>query len=315
MNIYLDLNIFDRIEKKENLKEEERKLYSDWEDLILSGKIEVPYSNAHLNDLFRGFQKNPQFIDGHLENIERLTKNLCLCQYWGRNSSTWHFKNIREFFDEKQKEWEFEPTSFDDLFDPEDGIPNIYLPFKYIPLPKNFKLGYRQDPIFGVMYPKCRVEDNMYSLFEDIFNFQTRLKSDYSLYKSLKVYLIRSINKLNNNPQLQKAVRQNFKDLPQHLDIFELSNLYGPKSKTSDNKNFSRLIETFYKFDLKGYKTDGNFNNMFDDSLHTFYGAHCEYFVTNDERCKYKAEQTYKKLNIRTVVIKADEIERVKIAL
>jgi hypothetical protein len=54
---------------------------------------------------------------------------------------------------------------------------------------------------------------------------------------------------------------------------------------------------------------------MFDDSLHTFYGAHCEYFVTNDERCKYKAEQTYKKLNIRTVVIKADEIERVKIAL
>ena len=44
MYIYLDLNIFDRIEKKDNLKDDERKLYSDWEDLILSGKIEVPYS-------------------------------------------------------------------------------------------------------------------------------------------------------------------------------------------------------------------------------------------------------------------------------
>ena len=53
---------------------------------------------------------------------------------------------------------------------------------------------------------------------------------------------------------------------------------------------------------------------MFDDSMHTFYGAHCDYFVTNDDRCKYKAEQTFKKLKINTVVIKADEIGRIKTA-
>ena len=74
MNIYFDLNIFDRIEKKENLEENERNLYTKWENLVLSGQIVVPYSNAHLNDLFRGFQKNPNYIgtnnDPYFEELE-----------------------------------------------------------------------------------------------------------------------------------------------------------------------------------------------------------------------------------------------------
>jgi hypothetical protein len=65
-----------------------------------------------------------------------------------------------------------------------------------------------------------------------------------------------------------------------------------------------QILDTFYKYDLKGYKTDGNFNNMFDDSLHTFYAAHCDLFVTKDERCNYKAKKTYERLGITTTVIK-----------
>jgi hypothetical protein len=314
MNIYFDLNIFDRIEKKENLEENERNLYTKWEKMVLSGQIVVPYSNAHLNDLFRGFQKNPNYIDGHLDNIERLTKNLCICQYWGNKNIVWHFREIREFFNQKNTEWEFEPNSFDELFDSDLGIPNPLLLYKMIPLPKEWKLGYQQDPMFGIIYPKSKTENNMYALMEDIFNFQSRLKSDFSLYKSFKANLMRSINKLKNNKEMLKAIKQNFKDLPKHLDIFEISDLYGPKSKTSENGNYSKLIETFYKYDHKGYKTDGNFNNMFDDSLHTFYGAHCDYFVTNDDRCKYKAEKTYERLKTNTIVIKANEIDRIKTA-
>lgn len=59
MIVYLDLNIVDRIEKKDSLSNFDSNLYSEWENLILTGKIIIPYSNAHLNDLFRGFQKNP----------------------------------------------------------------------------------------------------------------------------------------------------------------------------------------------------------------------------------------------------------------
>jgi len=314
MNVYFDLNIFDRIEKKERLSESENEIYSELENLVLSGQITVPYSNAHLNDLFRGFQKNPDYIDGHLDNIEKLTKNLCICQYWGRKETTWHYREIREFFNEKKTEWEFEFDSFDKLFDNDLGLPTPINLLKIIPLPKEWKLAYRQDPMFGIMYPKSRTENNMYALMEDIFNFQNRLKSDYSLYRNLKSYLIRSLKKLNNNNEILKSIRSNFKDLPKHLDIFEISDLYIPKSKTSENSIYSKVLETFYKYDLKGYKSDGNFNNMFDDSLHTFYGAHCDFFVTNDDRCKYKAEKTYERLKIKTIVIKAKEYNRIKTA-
>lgn len=103
MNVYIDLNIFDRIEKKEKLEISEKTIYTEIENLILENKIVVPYSNAHLNDLFRGFQKNPDYIDGHLNYIKKLTNDLCICQYWGKNETTWHFRKIEEFFEEKKK--------------------------------------------------------------------------------------------------------------------------------------------------------------------------------------------------------------------
>lgn len=51
---------------------------------------------------------------------------------------------------------------------------------------------------------------------------------------------------------------------------------------------------------------------MFDDGLHTFYASHCDVFITNDDRCKYKAEQTFSKLNIKTLVIKSNEIDNIR---
>ncbi len=316
MLVYLDLNIFDRIEKLNELNESDRRPYFELENLILEKKVIVPYSNAHLNDLFRGFQKNPNYIDGHLQNIKRLTNNLCMCQYWGRNQVTWHIREIEDFFNEKKTEWEFEPTSFDNLLDFDDiDIPSPLSLYKLIPLPRNWKLGYQQDVMFGVMFPKSRVTPNMYSLMEDIYNFQNRIKSDFSLYKAFKGNLIRNINKLKSNRELLKTIKANNTDLPKHLDIFELSNLYSPKTKTSDNEDYSKILDMYFKYDLKGYKSDANFNNMFDDSLHTFYASHCDVFITNDERCKYKAEKTYERLNIKTKVLTANDIRHIRTCL
>lgn len=186
MLVYLDLNIFDKIEKKENLVDNEKEIYKNIEELILNKKVTVPYSNAHLNDLFRGFQKNRNYIDGHLSIIQRLTNNLCICQYWGQNTTTWHYRNIYDFFAHKKDEWEFEPSSFLEMFSDNDlDMPNPLELYKLIPLPPAFKEGYK-DPMFALMYPKSRIQNNQLALMEDIYDFQSRLKSDYSLYKSFK---------------------------------------------------------------------------------------------------------------------------------
>jgi len=311
MTAYIDLNIFDRLEKIEKLEEPEKSFYQTLFSLLRDKHILTAYSNAHLNDLFRGYQKNTSYIDGHLKNIQSFTDNLCICQYWGEKEVNWHFRNIFEFFNEKVNEWEFEPTSYDNLFEDEPLMRQAIELFKLIPLPAEFKKGYI-EPMFGIIFPLSKIHNNQYALQSDIYNFQSRLKSDYGLYKSFRTYLLTSLNKIKNNKELIKSVNANFKDLPKHLELTDIFDAYTPNNKTSDNTMYSKIIDVFSKYDLAGYKSDGHYNNMFDDALHTFYAAHFDYFITNDDRCKYKAEKTYEKLKINTKVIKIAEIEMIK---
>lgn len=311
MTAYIDLNIFDRLEKLDKLEQPEKGLYQTLFSLLGDKQISTAYSNAHLNDLFRGYQKNSKYIDGHLANIKNFTDNLCICQYWGEKTAKLHYRDIFEFFKEKVIEWEFEPNSYDDLFKDEPLMRQAIELFKLLPLPPGFKKGY-VDPMFGVMYPLSKISNNYYALQSDIYNFQSRLKSDYGLYKSFRTYLLTSLNKVRNNRELLNSINSNFKNLPKHLELTDIFDAYTPDNKTSDNSMYSKVIDIFFKYDLAGYKSDGHFNNMFDDALHTFYAAHFDYFITNDDRCKYKAEKTFNKLKIKTKVIKIDEIEAIK---
>ena len=311
MTVYIDLNIFDRLEKLDRLEQPEKQFYQTLFDLLENKQILTAYSNAHLNDLFRGYQKNSKYIDGHLKNLESLTGNLCICQYWGEKTAKLHYRNIFEFFNDKVNDWEFEPTSYDDLFEDNPLMRQTIELYKLIPLPPEFKKGYT-DPMFGVMFPLSKIYNNRYALQSDIYNFQSRLKSDYSLYKSFKRYLLSNIHKIKNNKEFIKSINSNFKDLPKHLELTDIFDTYTPKNKTSENVFYSKIIDVFFKYDLKGYKSDGHFNNMFDDALHTFYAAHFDFFITNDDRCKYKAEKTFEKLKVKTEVIKINEIETIK---
>lgn len=313
MTAYIDLNIFDRLEKLDKLEQPEKAFYQTLFSLLKDKVILSAYSNAHLNDLFRGYQKNQTYIDGHLKNIQLFTDNLCICQYWGEKTVKWHYRNIFEFFKEKVDEWKLELNSYDNLFEDEPLMLQAMELWKLVPLPSDFKKGY-VEPFFGIMFPQSKVHDNHYALQADIYNFQSRLRSDYGLYKSFKTYLLTGLKKIRNNKDLMKSVNANFKDLPKHLELTNIYDAYTPTNTTSDNHMYSKIIDIFFKFDLANYKSDGHFNNMFDDSLHTFYAAHFDYFITNDDRCKYKAEKTYAKLKIKTKVIKIDEIDILKAA-
>ncbi len=309
MLVYLDLNIFDRLEKIERLEDNSHRVdYQRLYSIIADKKITTAYSNAHLNDLFRGYKKNLEYTNGHLSNLKTLTNNLCICQYWGQSNVRWHYRDIFEFFDEKMHEWQYDPLSYDELFFDEPLLRSTLEMAKLVPLPPAFKTGYA-DPLFGIMFPLSKIHNNLYALQSDIYNFQNRLKSDYRLYKTFKSKLLTSLNIIKNNRTTFKAINPEIKDLPKHLELTDILDAYTPANKTSDNSMYSKVIDIFIKNDFAGYKSDGHFNNMFDDALHTFYAAHFDYFITNDDRCKYKAEKTFDKLSITTKVIKISEID------
>ena len=315
MTIYLDLNIFDRIEKIDSLEEIPKQEYLKLLELISKENIDLPYSNAHLNDLFRGWKKNPNFINGHLQNIQSLTKNLCICQYWGEKNVWWHKRNIFEFFESKKDEFDIFDETLDELFDFGYGEKSPIHLTKKIPLPNEWISKMAKDKFSQIMFPSTIENNTLYNLFSDLYSFQIKLKSDYSFYKMFKAQLSENISTLKGNKDIVNYIRKN-DEQPKHLksDFFSIIDKYKPnfEIKENDNELYYKVVETFYKYDLKGYKTDSNFNNMFDDGLHTFYASHCDVFITNDDRCKYKAEQTYEKLNIKTLVIKSNEIEKIQ---
>ncbi|KFF21451.1 hypothetical protein [Chryseobacterium sp. JM1] len=315
MIIYLDLNIFDRIEKIDFLEENEKYEYLQLLDLISNKNIELPYSNAHLNDLLRGWKKNPNYIEGHLKNIQRLTKDLCICQYWGEKKVWWHKRDIYEFFNSKKDEVDIFDETLDELFDFDLGEKSPIHLTKKVPLPYEWISQIKKDKFAQLMFPTTIQKSTLYSLFSDLYSFQIKLKSDYSFYKSFKAQLSKNISSLKGNKDVVNYIRKN-DEVPNHLklDFFSIADAYKPKFeiKKNDNESYYKVIEIFYQFDLQGYKTDANFNNMFDDGLHTFYASHCDVFITNDERCKYKAEKTFEKLNINTLVIKSNEIDKIR---
>ncbi len=216
MTAYIDLNIFDRLEKLDKLDQPYKEFYQILFNLLTDKKITTAYSNAHLNDLFRGYQKKSTYINGHLANIKSFTNNLCICQYWGGKTVTWHYRDINEFFQEKVDEWEFEPVSYDKLFKDYPLMQHTLELYKLVPLPPEFKKGYA-EPMFGIMFPLSKIHNNQFALQSDIYNFQSRLKSDYGLYKSFRTYLLTSLNKIKNNKELIKSVNSDFKDLPKLL--------------------------------------------------------------------------------------------------
>lgn len=309
-HVYLDWNVFDRIEKKAE------PIYHEIEKLIRERAIITPYSNAHINDLVRGYEKNPSFVQAHLKTLKGLTNNLCIVQYWGQENTTWHYREVVEFFNSALENVETLSKSFTDLIDwDETGLWELQLSLlRTQNLPVEFKQIFKANPVFNLIFPKSKIEMNMLALCEDLFDFSNNAKKDFSLYKTLRSYVNQSRLKFKQQPKVYREIDKIMAGIPAHLNFDEIWDKYAIKNKTSDNSVYQKITDTYYKIDFKGYKADEKFSNLIDDSLHVFYGAHCDYFVTIDDKCHYKATEVYNDLKISTKALKPNDfLEDIKI--
>lgn len=316
MVIYLDWNVLNKIEKRNELTDDESTIYKKLLVFLLTSNVIVPYSNAHLNDLLRGAKKSSAFIAGHLNILTLLTKSICVCQYWNETRPVFHKRSVVEFFQTSFEDEQDEYETYEDLinadFEISEGIPFKPLLFgtshlKFQPVPDSFKLIYKEDPIFSIMYPQTKTEMTQYSLCCDIFHFYRLLKTDYSIYRALKKFLLQSVKKYKLNSEPLRLIQKKGDVIPRHLEtdmdlLFEQIII---ENNTGVSKTYNIFFETFFRHDLKGYKSDHRFPNMIDDALHSYYGAHCDYFITNDDNCLYKAAKTYERLGVTTSVLTA----------
>lgn len=306
-NVYLDWNIINQIEK-DNIP-----VYQDIKKAIKEKRIITPYSNAHINDLIRGYEKNPVYIPGHLSIIKEITNNLCIVQYWGERNVKWHYRDVNEFFNSALEDVETSPKSYKELFNGFDSIADasslweLQLSLlKSQILPDTFKTAFK-NPTFSKMFPKAKLEMTMLALHEDIFNFSYNAKKDYTLYKTIRNFVNQNRTKLKDQKEMFRNVDKSMAGIPTHLNFDDQWELYSDKTKITDNPIYQKITGNYQKIDFRGIKSDERFANLIDDSLHVFYGAYCEYFITIDNNCHYKAMETYKELKIETKVMKPEE--------
>jgi hypothetical protein len=307
-HVYFDWNVFDKIEKLEELEDSEKKIFSKIEQLIIEKQVICPYSNAHIRDLLRGYYNNPEFIPAHLSTLKKLTDNLCIIQYWGKNEVTWHYRDANELFQSCLKDDKENIRSFKDLAIDDLGLMKLQFEIlKLTPVELNFKEIYKNNSIFNIIFPRTKTEMNHYAMCEDLYDFYLNMNKDYSLYKSLRTYVNQTKAKVKSEANKLTKLEKSVVNPPNYLNFDDLCEKYVPKTKTSENPKFQRLTDTYFKIDFKGYKSDARFSNMIDDSLHVSYAAHCDYFITIDDKCHYKAAETYHKLGIETKAMKPDE--------
>lgn len=312
---YLDWNVINKIEKIATLPPTEAKVLQLIEQHILDSKITVPYSNAHISDLHRGYIKNPSFTPAHLATIRRLTHDLCIVQYWGEKDVRWHYRDPEEFLRSTTEDSDRMTTSFAELMNFDDdptisalnNIRNTLLSLQ--PVPAAFKQIYAADPIFNLMYPRTKASMNMLALCEDIYDFSNKIKEDYTLYKHYRKYLTQCKLKYQ---QLRKAISEAekaFLSNPAYLtwDGMWDEVIANTHQTTTSNVTYDKMFSLFTTTDLRGYRQDERFANLIDDALHTFYAAHCDYFLTLDSRCYDKAKRVYDKLKIATKVFTPEE--------
>jgi hypothetical protein len=227
----------------------------------------------------------------------------------GKDQVMWHYRDAKEFFDSTINDPDTMSDSFLGMFDfDETGLMRKTVElYRAIPVPANFKDVYKAAPIFDLLFPKTKVGMNMLALMEDIYMLSYNSHKDYSLFKSLKTYINQSRAKLKQQQKMLNEMNKGISGHPSHLNFDEMVEQYAPKSKTSDNHAYQKITDTYIKLDLRGHKSDDRFSNLIDDSLHVFYGAHCNYFITLDDKCHYKAAETYHKLGLVTKALKPQE--------
>ena len=281
--IYIDWNIFQDIKQ-------DRECYGLYEKLIDAknkGFI-IPYSRAHLQDLFRS--NNEEYIKEDLEFISSITDNYYCSKYEEKN------REIQIIY-EKQPAINLYPLIKNIAKD--TRRPNIPLysfePYKVDTKQiseNNILLKYLK-PVGDVMSPDL--------LFHMMNDFYPRIFEDHILQNKFK----KSLNEVRalNNPAFKIISEMAFykyffeKENTISENLVEIVNSFLSISNKSIEKiSLMETITTTYSildyFPCLSEKISkkNNINNINTDGEHVFFGLFAKYFVTGDKNILKKAE-------------------------
>ncbi len=321
IRIYLDWNVITNLRKTENLTNNDDVItFQTLINVINSArdKLIIPYSNGHLNDLLKSYKKGErERVEQSLKFISLLTQDVCLAQYWNEEIAKWHYRNPKEYFASLIEEGNGVDTiSFESILEPlkEFGLDKMLDMFKLLPHNINFEQLEQHNSSFLSFFKRAKTENSMYVVMQDFIDLMNEMKTYPVIYNKLRSVFKTSITLDQNIHNVDNVIEMLDKIMLKTMLNKSFTELYQDNTiiETSKNKDYSKIIGTFMQLDFVGYGseklTDKNqYDNLFNDALHCFYGAHCDFFITADKKTYKKTKAVYQNENILTQVFKPTE--------
>lgn len=286
------------------------------------GSICIPYSDAHLRDIKRGAKKSNCLVSSRLDYLSSISHN----NYMSYDVSA---KMVMPYIVHPKEAYaDVAENRFDNM--------NLLDVLDEIDDDSDFKIGQMikaalssiPNPHFSREFP---VSDNPYlhSVAQSISNAPSFLgflqavtefanttfrqpDSYRELRESLRTGLIIQPHQLSSTEKPLERIEHEIRRISGNEQFTFMEAI---RQMKKDSPQFQSVYTDFYALycilEFMGYHSDriNNKNkpeNMLTDIQHAFYGAHCDYFVTQDNKAVTKAAQVYKELQLTSKALTVD---------
>jgi len=326
IRIYLDWNIVSSLKKPE---------FKDIKEFIDKHKryLQFPYSPAHFSDLMKSYRPENVYFNIDLEMLEYLSEKHLIS--WEKDRVKPFFCTPKEYFEgEKNKEDIFDLMNIEKIvqkIDDSEADPEIS---KMVSIMKSLfqhqssgiEITDENKNVMNKIFPNIKNGSTMWDLIKDIGPFSKKLLQDGKFYKDFRNTIADQGFKLDAN-----SGNWEYNKVIKNIDEFLLRSgtkmtyleyvKNSLKSKKKPINRYEYFTTAYLMLDLIGYKTDklpkptDNMQNIQADGEHSFYGAHCDYFVAMDKKLRIKSKVLYNEFNITTKIIEPkdfiSELEKV----
>jgi len=318
IKVYLDWSVMTLLKKGGHKELEE----------ILSNKDRflIPFSTAHIGDIFSSFdgnEKQQEYVDSDLEFITKFTEDRCL--YNESERIVIDYYPPKELFDQRIESSQLLkviPTrGFYSLFDgldiPQETLDTIKGKLDSIPM----------DPILQEMLEdpeKAKEVEKLFPGLKENPTFEGTLNGMMAMTQGL--------NETESYKDLRQTVQSGLninrdkiidsKD-PYEM-IYKLYDKAGVKKSDhlSNSKQgpawYNKICNEYVLLDMHGYQEDKinidiekgrkeTFRNTTEDAFHCAFAATCNFYITNDNKTYKKSKKLYEQLGLQTTVLKPDE--------
>ncbi len=315
--IYLDHNVFTHLRQKKETVSPYRNLYS----FIKRNrdKLFFVYSPSHLQDLKRS--SNSIYTEQDLEFINELTNGCYISERYKAKTVHAGVSHPKKYFESIKNDTTLEYFDFETIFSDSDSPEITKLWQALVNLLKSTPSGLNDDFFKSLdntnysglkkFFENTQKDNSLYSVFKDTFSVIANPEEHSKTYIAFRNKSIDDM-KLNPNPSewgnafeyLDKAVAKSSSN-SSFREMIE-KNLKITK-KEGEISTFDYFINYYISLDSFGFYKDKQLQNLIDDAMHAYYGAFCDYFVTDDNRTYQKAKAIYENFNIGTRVCKSED--------